>query len=1446
MSKEIAASKADAGRIVVRKPPRRFIRPVERQRMRPWLIEHLDKNDVVGLCWQNKRDKIFRISWKHAANQCFNMAKDTSLFEKWAIHTGRHYDSDHKRWKANFRCALNSLPDVIELKEQGVKKGNNAFKVYRFLDEKESKFGKDAKAFVKERKQKKEVLDSKEVGDAANAGSGGDKTSEEEEDYVDEGAQNTANSQTATKSNLGGDHNDHSYAENTTNNSQGSSARSLKESNKPQDLLPRLEELKTIYSSHYTVINTLQQGGGTVFTNAEGKKMPVPTGEESLSQPYQTDVLRKILGHKNPVATSAEASETICEDGIKTEIQSEESASNGSSSSSTDLNQLAQLGIQLELRKREPNQPADSTSTAYVYLCQWCEKCFPTKLELFQHFLLLHQDMLVLTQASAHVQASVSQAATESEDSKAMLQREIEVLEEQVLGISRGNIQSPAVVEETVIEDGQVLDLTNEGDPSPAVYVEHYVLDLSMKNEKDGSDVDKVQECALDLSINRSNTSSYQNSPVHTPSLTPQDSQYHVSGEDNDVAFEVSNMVSEGKSHLRQHSIEDLLHAEILMSLKTGFTGGKTELSSSDMEQCLSEPLSNPKQTRKCEDLKSDYRGSLTDSIKSLNKTQKTYVEGTAVNEDSSNFVADVPKGKGLVLRKAVKGLITDLKEMIAASMVTYPYCCVVCGRTYTRDIYLSAHVRSHSGLIPYKCGICGKKFADNGTLRRHVKSHKTPFLYECDVCDKGFQHSFALKLHMKMHKTEDASTARYSNTSRGTHDSESSAEKGIYECEVCGKRLRRGDELKVHLQSHQSRTCKICMKEFSNLSYHMRQHSEDKPYSCNICDKSFGFSGALTSHVKSHLCDKIRGIKNKTKKETEKRAKKDHPCSSQDMSLSSKKFTKIAKTKDGGASSLFKNGSLLAGKMEASLLCDKAVIKSDQDSVRSVTSEKLQQNPRDRVSPRSLVRGMKALFGKGKMSPSHLSSKIQNNTPEEPKIIAERPIESSYSCGIQGLDTEKCTFLDSTTLAKRGPLIHALGRDFPRTYHNCFGRLKCLLCPQSYPNHHQLQIHAVYHSEPRFKCFICDKAFYHRYQLQVHQISHTGLPKYTCQNCNMSFLCFFSLNVHMRLHKSDRNVGRLVQPVQTSDSGAVSLEQKTRTPSSSCKSNREVSCSICGEKFLNRYRLRKHRAKAHINAPVLSQSPCFLCQSCGKQFQSEESYFSHACSVETVPRNEPAQMLRTDPTHLACDSAQPSTRSHIKLGIAPKEYSCYKCNRCFHVMPDLRRHLVECHSNLSYKCESCDELFSSEEDLLNHIQSHVQDIKEEPREDQLYASMAEKDLLSHIQSHVQDIKEEPREDQLYVSMTEDPACQLNLVSTSGADSHQDIDQNKLCIRLIEKGDQKYCIFDKFNQTPEYQNTASTGVDDYKYILKENAAHSPPSEGSCSKVQKNVSIFHKD
>lgn len=49
-----------------------------------------------------------------------------------------------KVWKANFRCAINSLPDIEELREKGKTKGNDAYKVYRLHPKKSKRQSRDA------------------------------------------------------------------------------------------------------------------------------------------------------------------------------------------------------------------------------------------------------------------------------------------------------------------------------------------------------------------------------------------------------------------------------------------------------------------------------------------------------------------------------------------------------------------------------------------------------------------------------------------------------------------------------------------------------------------------------------------------------------------------------------------------------------------------------------------------------------------------------------------------------------------------------------------------------------------------------------------------------------------------------------------------------------------------------------------------------------------------------------------------------------------------------------------------------------------------------------------------------------------------------------------------------------------------------------------------------
>uniref|UniRef100_A0A2D4PF68 Interferon regulatory factor n=1 Tax=Micrurus surinamensis TaxID=129470 RepID=A0A2D4PF68_MICSU len=141
--------------------------PQTRMRMRPWLELQINSNKIPGLYWLNKKDKMFQIPWKHAAKHGWELEKDACLFKNWAVHTGRYkegdVDPDPKTWKANFRCAMNSLPDIQEVKDQSISKGPSAVRVYKMLNppvkaEKKEKKSKSPKS----KSPRKSVDDIKE------------------------------------------------------------------------------------------------------------------------------------------------------------------------------------------------------------------------------------------------------------------------------------------------------------------------------------------------------------------------------------------------------------------------------------------------------------------------------------------------------------------------------------------------------------------------------------------------------------------------------------------------------------------------------------------------------------------------------------------------------------------------------------------------------------------------------------------------------------------------------------------------------------------------------------------------------------------------------------------------------------------------------------------------------------------------------------------------------------------------------------------------------------------------------------------------------------------------------------------------------------------------------------------------------------------------------------
>ena len=103
-------------------------------RLRDWLVQKIHEGKY-GLRWVgDPKEKTFRIPWKHGSRHDWSV-DDAALFQAWAIYTGKYKEGrdipDPRKWKTNFRCALNALPDIKEIRGKSFPRGKDARKIFR-------------------------------------------------------------------------------------------------------------------------------------------------------------------------------------------------------------------------------------------------------------------------------------------------------------------------------------------------------------------------------------------------------------------------------------------------------------------------------------------------------------------------------------------------------------------------------------------------------------------------------------------------------------------------------------------------------------------------------------------------------------------------------------------------------------------------------------------------------------------------------------------------------------------------------------------------------------------------------------------------------------------------------------------------------------------------------------------------------------------------------------------------------------------------------------------------------------------------------------------------------------------------------------------------------------------------------------------------------------------
>lgn len=195
------------------------------------------------------------------------------------------------------------------------------------------------------------------------------------------------------------------------------------------------------------------------------------------------------------------------------------------------------------------------------------------------------------------------------------------------------------------------------------------------------------------------------------------------------------------------------------------------------------------------------------------------------------------------------------------------------------------------SARVSTTCQICFKVFACNSALEIHYRSHTKERPFKCEVCDRGFSTKGNMKQHMLTHKIRDlpaglftttsnppTSTTFTNSNSNGSNSSMSvvstpvpamtpSSTNGTPKRERAPVTATTSDTESAKKSapsstppSSKSRStsssgfsskhvCEVCKKPFSShsaLQIHMRTHTGDKPFKCNVCGRAFTTKGNL------------------------------------------------------------------------------------------------------------------------------------------------------------------------------------------------------------------------------------------------------------------------------------------------------------------------------------------------------------------------------------------------------------------------------------------------------------------------------------------------------------------------------------------------------------------------------------------------------------------------
>ncbi|XP_022125593.2 zinc finger protein OZF isoform X4 [Pieris rapae] len=279
------------------------------------------------------------------------------------------------------------------------------------------------------------------------------------------------------------------------------------------------------------------------------------------------------------------------------------------------------------------------------------------------------------------------------------------------------------------------------------------------------------------------------------------------------------------------------------------------------------------------EELKSDqhdYQNVCSEEIKIeedvINTPQMNIDFVDVKSEVDTSIVKDEPQENDFILPDLdardgppLLGCGAD-EELNANALSSGKYSCDACHRGFDTTQFLTEHKNIHQKQN-LECHMCLEKLPNREKYHAHINEHDSDGKFKCTQCTFGCKRKSAFLKHQKIHLRSftcdncDKNFVDQRNLTR--HIENKRCKKPIIKCEMCDKEFDKTHLYKSHLRRHTTEKpfeCNICgmaLKYKSALVQHILRHSGNKTFKCDQCDKTFDNASAKKRHLSCHSGEK-------------------------------------------------------------------------------------------------------------------------------------------------------------------------------------------------------------------------------------------------------------------------------------------------------------------------------------------------------------------------------------------------------------------------------------------------------------------------------------------------------------------------------------------------------------------------------------------------------------